>query len=101
MTVKKPSINAIDLKTLVAEDRALMKSLMKEALQEVLEAEMTDFLGAGPHDARKAAKATGPAIMNAAWWPAPASSNCGYPGTAAASSRPPSLSATSARRRPS
>ena len=50
MTVKKPSINAIDLKTLVAEDRALMKSLMKEALQEVLEAEMTDFLGAGPHE---------------------------------------------------
>ncbi len=50
MTVKKPSINAIDLKTLVAEDRALMKSLMKEALQEVLEAEVTDFLGAGPHE---------------------------------------------------
>jgi transposase-like protein len=27
-----------------------MKSLMKEALQEVLEAEMTELLGAGPHE---------------------------------------------------
>ncbi|MHB1513670.1 IS256 family transposase [Acidiferrobacter sp.] len=39
----------MDLKALVAEDRDLMKALMKEALQEVLEAEMTELLGAGPH----------------------------------------------------
>ena len=32
----------------VAGDRDLMKALMKEALQEVLEGEMTDFLGAAP-----------------------------------------------------
>jgi len=32
----------------VAGDRDLIKALMKEALQEVLEGEMTDFLGAGP-----------------------------------------------------
>ena len=30
----------------VAGDRDLIKALMKEALQEVLEGEMTDFLGA-------------------------------------------------------
>ena len=32
----------------VAGDRDLIKTLMKEALQEVLEGEMTDFLGAAP-----------------------------------------------------
>ena len=50
MTAKKHSTNPIDLKALVAYDRDLMKSLMKEALQEVLEAEMTELLGAGPHE---------------------------------------------------
>lgn len=50
MTAKKHSTNPIDLKALVADDRDLMKSLMKEALQEVLEAEMTELLGAGPHE---------------------------------------------------
>jgi putative transposase len=40
----------------VAEDRDLMKALMKEALQEVLEGEMTEFLGA-------------PAAHGAAGWP--------------------------------
>jgi hypothetical protein len=32
----------------VAGDRDLMKALMKEALQEVLEGEMSEFLGAAP-----------------------------------------------------
>ncbi|MHB1671949.1 MAG: transposase, partial [Acidiferrobacter sp.] len=50
MTVKKQSANTIDLKSLMAEDKDLVKSLMKEALQEVLEAEMTELLGAGPHE---------------------------------------------------
>ena len=34
----------------VAGDRDLMKALMKEALQEVLEGEMTEFLGAAPSE---------------------------------------------------
>ena len=34
----------------VAGDRDLIKALMKEALQEVLEGEMTDFLGAAPSE---------------------------------------------------
>lgn len=50
---------------------------MKEARQEVLEAEMTGLLGAGPTNARTGARASGPAMMNAAWGPALASLNCG------------------------
>ena len=50
MSARQHSANLIDLKALVAEDRDLMKTLMKQALQEVLEAEMTELLGAGPHE---------------------------------------------------
>ena len=50
MTARQHSANSIDLKALVTKDRDLMKALMKEALQEVLEAEMTELLGAGPHE---------------------------------------------------
>ncbi len=68
MTVKKHSTNAIDLKALVAEDCDWMKSLIKAAVQEVLEAEMTESSwGPAPTSARKAARATGPAMTNAAW----------------------------------
>lgn len=35
---------------LIAGDRDLMKSLLKEALQEVLEGELTEFLGASPSE---------------------------------------------------
>jgi transposase-like protein len=52
MTVKKHSINAIDLKALVPEDCDGMKSLTKAAIQEVLEAEMTEFLRVCPHEGR-------------------------------------------------
>ncbi len=50
MTARKHSANSMDLKAWVAEDRDLMKTLMKQALQEVLETEMTELLGAGPHE---------------------------------------------------
>ena len=43
LKTKKPSVEAR-----VANDRDLMKALMKEALHEVLDAEMTECLGAGP-----------------------------------------------------
>ena len=36
------------IEALIGSDRVLLKGLMKEALQEVLEAEMTEALGAGP-----------------------------------------------------
>ena len=57
MTVKKHSTNAIDLKALVAEDCDWMKSLIKAAVQEVLEAEMTELLGAAPHEGRQGYRA--------------------------------------------
>ena len=47
MTVKKRNTK-LSAKEAVAEDRDLMKALLKEALQEVLEGEMTELLGAGP-----------------------------------------------------
>jgi transposase-like protein len=40
----------LSAKEAVAGDRDLMKALMKEALQEVLEGEMTEFLGAAPSE---------------------------------------------------
>ena len=36
------------LEALVAQDRDLLKALVKEALDQILQAEMTEFLGAGP-----------------------------------------------------
>jgi putative transposase len=50
MTTKKRTALGETVKELVAGDRDLMKALMKEALQEVLEAEMSQFLGAGPSE---------------------------------------------------
>jgi transposase-like protein len=43
---------------LVAGDHDLMKSLMKEALQEVLEGEMAEFIGAAPRRCGKAASSS-------------------------------------------
>lgn len=40
----------IDLKALVTEDRDLMVELVRQTVQEVLSAEMTEFLGAGPSE---------------------------------------------------
>ena len=50
MTGKKHSANTIDLKALITEDQELMKVLMKEALQQVREAEMTDCVGIASSD---------------------------------------------------
>ncbi len=50
MTRTKRSTKRTSVEALVAGDRDLMKILMKEALQEVLEGEMTEFLGAAPSE---------------------------------------------------
>lgn len=50
MTTSKGNTQALSAKELVAGDRDLMKALMKEALQEVLDGEMTEFLGAAPNE---------------------------------------------------
>lgn len=50
MATIKRSTNRPPVEALVAGDRDLMKALMKDALQEVLEAEMTELLGASPNE---------------------------------------------------
>ena len=50
MTTSKHKTKLNQTEALVAGDRDLMKSLLKEALQEVLEGEMTEFLGASPSE---------------------------------------------------
>ena len=50
MTSSKSNTVSLSAKEWVSGDRDLMKSLMKEALQEVLEGEMTEFLGAAPSE---------------------------------------------------
>ena len=46
MTETKHSRRLADVKALLASEPDVMKVLVKEALQEVLDAEMTEFLGA-------------------------------------------------------
>ena len=46
MTEKKHSSRLAEVKALLSEDQDLMKALVKEVLQEVLDVEMTEFLGA-------------------------------------------------------
>ena len=48
MTTGKRNTKLKAVEAVVAGDRDLMKALMKEALQEVLEGEMAEFLGAAP-----------------------------------------------------
>jgi transposase-like protein len=46
MTEKEHKAERIDLKALVGKDREFLRELIRATLQEVLEAEMTDALGA-------------------------------------------------------
>ena len=48
MTVRKLKAGAARLEALVAQDRDLLKALVKESLDQVLQAEMAEFLGAAP-----------------------------------------------------
>jgi putative transposase len=48
MTVRKLKAVPRRLEALMAQDRDLLKALVKEALEQVLQSEMTEFLGAGP-----------------------------------------------------
>ena len=50
MTTSKSNAVSLSAKEWVSGDGDLMKALMKEALQEVLEGEMTEFLGAAPSE---------------------------------------------------
>ena len=46
MTVRKLRTGGVRLEALVAQDRDLLKSLAQEALEQVMQAEMAEFLGA-------------------------------------------------------
>src|SRR5512147_794072 len=48
MTIRKLKAVPRRIEALVAQDRDLLKALVKEALEQVLQSEMTEFLGAGP-----------------------------------------------------
>ena len=48
MTERKLKAVRPRLEALVAQDRDLLKALVKEALDQILQAEMTEFLGAAP-----------------------------------------------------
>jgi transposase-like protein len=48
MTVRKLKAGVERLEALVAQDRDLLKALVKEALDQLLQAEMAEFLGAAP-----------------------------------------------------
>jgi putative transposase len=48
MTQLQDKPNRLSLKGLVAEDRDLMRKLVREAMQDILEAEMTEALAAVP-----------------------------------------------------
>jgi len=54
MTTTRRRTSRPSTKALIAGDRDRMKALMKDALREVLEAEMTELLGAAPNERAKA-----------------------------------------------
>jgi putative transposase len=54
MTQRKSTAAGVTLKALVAEDQELLSHLVREAMQQILEAEMTDALGAEPGERTEA-----------------------------------------------
>src|ERR1044072_3170492 len=50
MTVRKLKAGVARLEALVAQDRDLLKALVKEALDQLLQAEMAEFVGAAPSE---------------------------------------------------
>lgn len=52
---------------LVAGDRDLLKALVKETLDQILQAEMTEFLGAGPGERVGGAPDIARATTSAVW----------------------------------
>ncbi len=88
MTKREHKTKLSAVESLVSKDRDLMKALLRETLQEVLEGEMTSFWALPPASAPTAATVIGPATTAAAGSPASASSSCGCRATATANSPP-------------
>ena len=63
MTKRQGKTGTIDVKAVLAEDEEFLRALVRTALQEALEAEMTEALGAEKGERRRrAGKAIGRAI---------------------------------------
>ena len=67
MTAKKLKAVRPRLEALMAQDRDLLKALVKEALDQILQAEMSEFLGAAPGNAWRRAPAIRRATTSAVW----------------------------------
>jgi transposase-like protein len=81
MATTKRSTNRPSAEALVAGNRDLMKALMKDALQEVLEAEMTELLGAAPGERTETRNGCSSATRAARrhWWRRSAACTCTRP----------------------
>ena len=67
-TRAKRSAKSSRIEALVGDDRELLKGLLKESLQEVLAAEMTEAVGGRAQgSARRTGSGTDPGIAAAAW----------------------------------
>ena len=62
MTKRQGKSGTIDIKAVLAEDEEFLRALVRMALQEVLEAEMTEVLAPRRANGPQAGKATGRAI---------------------------------------
>ena len=60
MTKGQGKSGTIEVKALLAEDEEFLRALVRTALQEVLEAEMTEALGARRGNGRRDGRGTGP-----------------------------------------
>ncbi len=97
MTKRQSKSGTIDVKALLAGDEEFLRALVRTALQEVLEAEMTAALGAEKGERRRADRVIGRAITAGRRSPGSASSRCGCRRSAPGGSRPSCWSATRAR----
>ena len=97
MTKKKGQSGTIDVKALLAGDEEFLRALLRTALQEVLEVEMAEAVGAekGERTPRRLGYRSG--YMGEPWSPGSASSSCACRRTALDGSRPNCSNAISAR----
>ena len=66
-TQAKRSAKSSRIAALVGDDRELFKGLLKESLQEVLEAEMPEAVGAVPGSAQRTAPGIAPTTTAGGW----------------------------------
>ena len=68
MTEKKIKTVRPRLEALMVQDRDLLKALVKEALDQILQAEMTEFLGAAPGERNGSPSANCGAVVEPSRW---------------------------------